>query len=221
MSQDIVGDVGVAMRIAQKAGLLGGAFGGVKSPPFQTSKFYWPHWLVVDAATMTIAANTLYRCWFYVDATTTFLGGWFANSGTGDSGVVLRIGVWDAAGNLKKDFGVVTLTGAAATKQAANSVTLTPGWYQVGLVSSGTPALYTMNTLAFQSNVGLPSNPLAAKLGSFSIPHSANAVFNIPLGDSASFTYGALPDPITAASTTIFSYLSATTGTFPQMGLYL
>lgn len=197
-----------------------GSFGGAPPPPFQTSHYYLPHWAVYGiGGSLTLTANRLYRTWFYVDETTTFTGGWCANSGVGDNGVVLRIGVWTRTGTLKKDFGVVTLTGAAAVNSAANSVALQgPAWYQVGLVSSGTPALYTMRATDTSQTVTAFLPPLTTRFGWFSsLPSNADYKL-FPVGEYAAFTYGALPDPITAATNTIFNTAN---NIFPAIGLYL
>lgn len=209
-------------NLAVKFGLGGGgAFFGRPIPPCIAGKFYWPQHTVPLDTTMTVTAGRLYRTWFVVDRFTTFAGGWTYNSGTGDSGKKLRIGVWDDAGVLKKDFGEVTLNGSSAVRQAANPVTLTPGLYQVGIVFDTTPAMYCIQAIEFRTNVGLSyPNPYAAMLGSFAVPVVGQAQSN-PIGDYASFTYGALPDPITTATATIINFNSATVGGFPILGLYV
>lgn len=207
----------------------GGPFGGVNPPAFQTGKLYWPHHLMIPKnGSFAITANRLYRTWFYVPATTTFLGGWTYNALLTDTGAVIRMGVWTAAGTLKKDFGVITLDNTSALRLDANSVTLGgPAWYQIGMVSSGTPGLYGLD-------VGRPGggtaddstfvNPLTIQMGMFNaalVIGTGSGFANMPVGDYAAFNYAAMPDPITTATATIVGTSSVSAPTFPLMGLYL
>jgi hypothetical protein len=219
MGKMSTGDILAALQAARDAGLLqGGPFGGIPAPPFQTGHIYAPHFMSFANDAVTLTANRLYRTWFYVHETTTFLGGWFFNSGAGDNTKKVRIGIWDKRGALKKDFGETTLNGSSLIRQAANTVTLPAGWYQIGLVSDTAPALYAMSSDYVWSNVGHIATPLAMQFGTLSVAPGASSAANVPDGDYAPFTYGALPDPITAATVTI---LNTATTVFPLMGLYL
>jgi hypothetical protein len=218
MRQDVVGDAGVALRVARAAGLLGGPFGGAPAPGFQTGKYYAPSAFFWLNNPVTLTANRLYRTWFYVGKTTTFLGGWFYNSGAADNGKKVRIGVWDENGNLKKDFGETILSAASAVRSAANTVTLPTGWYQVGLVADTAPALYAMTSFYPFSSAGYATASLTMQFGTFGLTANIAPESNTPIGDYAAFAYAALPDPITPATATI---MAATGISFPLMGLYL
>lgn len=202
----------------------GGPFGGINPPPFQTGKYYWPHYLAFELA-FTLTANRLYRYWFYVPKTTTFLGAWIRNTGTGDTGVVIRTGAWSASGALLKDFGVITLGATAVMNTAANSLTVSgPAWIQIGMVSSGTPAIMAAKAVLFASGTGASvPNILANQLGSFPAGLAGGATDiaqNTPVGDYAAFSYAAMPDPITVATATVYDATSGN-GNLPMMGLYL
>lgn len=219
-------DLIAALESARQRGMFGGPFGGVAAPPFLPSKYYWPHYLEPMTAPLTITANRLYRAWMFVGETTTFAGGWFFNSGTGDTGLKLRIGVWDRLGALLKDFGETTLNGSAALRAVANSVTIAPGLIQVGLVSDTAPSLRSMRAAGFLSAAGVVSvNPLANLLGVFSgqAATGGDGQRAMPVGDYAAFTYGALPTPITPATATILASNNAdsSAGDFPAFGLYM
>lgn len=211
------------MGIAQGQAPAGGPFAGINPPPFQASHYYRPHWATATALTVTLTANRLYRTWFYVPKTTTFSGGWFHNSGAGDSGDKVRIGVYDATGaTLLKDFGETTLSGAAALRSVANTVTLPgPAWYQLALVSDTTPALFAIDPLQYFSAAGMVTPSPTAAFGAFSAALAAgsNILNSSPVGDYAAFSYAALPTPITAPTATIT--MAGGSGQFPAIGLYV
>lgn len=204
-----------------------GIYGGVTPPPYQSGKHYWPKHVMPATGAVTLTANRLYRTWDYVAETTTFAGGWFYNSGAGDNGKKLRIGVWDRAGVLLKDFGETTLTGAAALRAVANSVTIPGGsLIQIGLVSDTAPAMRGMVSVMTQSSAGTAApNFLASQLGTFptTIFSGNGAAASMPIGDYAAFAYAALPTPITTATASLFNdnNVDQTATTFPAMGLYV
>jgi hypothetical protein len=197
-----------------------GSFGGVKRPPLVVGNYYAPHWAVWNNAPITLTANRLYRTWVFFDDPNTLAGGWFYNSGAADSGKNVRMGLWDSSGVLKKDFGAVALTGASALRSLANSVAVVPGWYQIGLVSDSTPALYGMGGSYLVSGAGNLVPPVTQGFGNITTPLvSSTTSNNWPIGAYAAFTYGAMPDPITAATATIYDAGTATA--IPLMGFYL
>lgn len=213
-------DIRAALLAARTAGIVNsGAFYGLRPPSFKAGRLYLPHWLHTDVQIHTTStANRLFRTYFHVWETTTFLGGWFRNAGASDTGKKVRIGIWTDAGVLVKDFGETVLGGAAATNLVANSVMLTPGWYQIGLVSDTTPDFACMAPLSNGTqSVGVPIG-LSGCFGNF----AAAAVGGPPgtaqfVGEYAAFTYGALPDPITTATASVGGWNNS----FPAVGLYL
>lgn len=206
--------------------LANGIYGGVTPPPFQSGKYYWPQHVIPITGPITITANILYRMWMYVAETTTFSGGWFYNNGTGDNGKKIRIGVWDRSGALLKDFGEKTLNASAALRAVANSVTIPGGsLVQVGLVSDTAPVLRGVCSIMFQSAAGTAApNILANQLGVFPAAlFLSGGASNMPIGDTASFVYAALPSPITTATASITNSNNTdiSGSLFPAMGLYV
>lgn len=208
--------------------LANGSFGGAPPPIRMTGKFYTPHHCTADGQTVTISANLIYYVPFYVPATGTYLGCKFFNSGVGDNGKKVRTAVYSESstggpGTLQKDFGEVTLTGASAIRTAASTVTLSgPAWYYLALVSDTTPVLYSMSAITSGTVAGqITASPIASQLGMFTptIPGASDRIADsTPIGETASFTYGAFNSTATTPTATIFGLNS---GTFPYFGLYL
>jgi hypothetical protein len=84
----------------------------------------------------------------YIWESRTFSGAAVFNSGTGDSGDTLRVGLYthgstNGPTTLVKDFGEITLTAAAAERVLSNSVTINEaGWYWLCVHSNQSISLY-------------------------------------------------------------------------------
>lgn len=217
------GDIFGPLAEAQRQGLLGGPAWGAPMPPYKAGKYYWPYQYLPMSTGLAITANLIYRAWMFIGMRQTFLGAWFANTGTGDSGKKLRMGVWDQNDVLLKDFGETVLNGSAAMRPVANAVSLPIGWIQVGLVSDTAPAVKTMRTQSYTASSGFNQvNPIINMTGAFPASVAGAGWYTLPEGDTAPFTYGALPNPLTAATATIVGTNNADPlGEMPAMGLYL
>lgn len=147
MNQDIVGAIGVGLRVGRNQGLLGGFVGGVPAPIRMTGTMITPHWSV-NYGTGTTTAGRLYYYPIYIDRIETWLGVKSYNGGTGDSGEVYRVGIYTESssggpGSLGKDFGEVTLSGASALRTLTSSWTPTYiGWHYIAIHHNTAASMY-------------------------------------------------------------------------------
>jgi len=115
----------------------GGPFNGVKPPNFVTGTRYTSPVAMNDSAgTLTTTATRLYYYQTYIWQARDFASIETENGGAGDNGDTYRVGVYthgtSGPDQLVKDFGEVTLTGAAAKRLLTPGAAMTigaPGWY--------------------------------------------------------------------------------------------
>lgn len=132
--------------------------GGAGPPEYVSDWYYPPQCGAMDPGTTTLTTtNTrLYYIPFYVFMSHAFDFMAVYNSGVGDSGDDVRVGIYDHQGgygprNLKNDFGELSF-GASAAKvenSSADEVYLTRGWYWAAIHCNGAADMY-----AIRSRVG-------------------------------------------------------------------
>ena len=134
MTQPGIGfnDAYVAGKITNVNSPIYGAQGWHK---YMANGLYLPQGYYSIGGSFTTTVNRCYYFPFAVNRPYTFAGAVTGNQGTGDNGEKLRMMVFrdDAAaggpGTLEKDFGEITLTGAAATRTLTSSWAAVPGLY--------------------------------------------------------------------------------------------
>lgn len=112
---------------------------GVPTPIMMSGAAIGPHWAGITNASKTTTAGRLYYYPIYFDRIQTFAGAKTRNTGAGDNGETYRVGLYTESasggpGSLVKDFGEVTLTGAAAVRTLASAVSTTLlGWHYIAV----------------------------------------------------------------------------------------
>lgn len=211
-------------------GFPSGPITGVNPPRYITGHTYLPYGFQPGGATAATAVNDLYYYPFFVWKTQAFAGAKTFNAGAGDNGETLRLGVYadDGAiggpGTLLKDFGEVTLTGAAALRTLANAVTLPgPAWYWMAYAANTAATIAAMAPITAATAVGYVSNPMTSMLSGFKLSTQPNAttVANMSHGLFVNTAYGAFA-ATAVAPTSELSGLYATAGLpYPLMGIYV
>lgn len=192
----------------------GGQFNGVVAPIKQASRYFLPSHLFVDSVGNTVASTggRYYFAPYYVDRATTFAGAWTRNAGAGDNGDKIKIAAYNEAaaggpGTLAKDFGEVTLTGAAALRLFASSWAATPGWYYLALVTDNavTMSAMTGGTVVTAAGVVYPQ-PLNNLLGAQTPNFAAASHNNATIGEYVGGTYANFPEATSLTpATTLFT----------------
>lgn len=150
----------------------------------------------------TMAANTLYLVHFYlsVDCIATGIA---LRIGTGVSGKSIIAGIYqlDYRGHPAKVLGQTASTAAATSgvnwsaSFTGGNVKLVPGWYVIGVVSDGTPAIGALTGIAMFNSFGVAS---------------AQNIITVTQLIASIHTYGALPEPApTTAGTGASTHICA------------
>lgn len=105
---------------------------GAPLPTKVAGNYYFPDGATIDSVTtLTTTVNRLAYWLHWQGNTQTYVGAACWNTGAGDNGETLRLGIYThgTAGptTLLKDFGEITLSGAAAERLLTSSVTITGG----------------------------------------------------------------------------------------------
>lgn len=202
-----------------------GPYGGLPPPIPVAGMGFLPYGYTADGGTKTMTNGIMYISPWPIFRTQSFSGSQFYESGAGNTGNKMRIGLYAEAltggpGTLLKDFGEVSMSGSAAVRQSASAYTaIGPQMcYIVGL-SNASSLVASMNFLQSVSSVGLYVPPaLSSLLGDFSGARIAAAAASSALiGWTASQTYGALPS---TAPTPTGDFLGGG-GNFPALALYI
>jgi len=142
-------------------------------------------------------STRLYYMPIYIWEAHTFTGASMFNSGVGDNGDTLRLGLYTHSAtngptSLVIDFGEITLTGAAAERVLSSSVSIgSPGWYWIAFHSNQALDVYP-GVIAGQeiSNAGRYPIAFQGFFGDFATPGiSASQMIAAWYVDTA---YGAL-----------------------------
>ena len=174
------------------AQVKGGSFNGVLPPIWMAGTHVFPSWCIDDPAALTTTATRLYYYPIYLDRVVAFAGARTFNSGAGDNGEVYRVGVYAEAtaggpGALAKDFGEVTLTGAAALRTLASAWTnARPGWYYIAVHADSAFAIYAFRSIVSISSVGYVATYIAR--GSIGALNPGSAEWATP-ADGYQFMY--------------------------------
>ncbi len=161
----------------------GGIVGGVPSPIRMAGTSLGPHW-TVDGDALTTTATRLYYYPIWIDRIETWLGVKTSNTGAGDNTKTYRVGIYKEAatggpGALGKDFGEVTLTGAAALRTLTSS--WTPdyiGWHYLCTHQSAVvTGMDAFNGLYLVTSAGWVNPPLCQAFGTL---ETAGGVFSGP-----------------------------------------
>lgn len=206
-----------------------GPYGGLLPPIPMAGMAFFPYGYASSDGTQAITANRIYYTPFPIFRTTTFAGARFADSGAGNNGFNVRLGIYAEAstggpGTLLKDFGAAALTGTAGTHALANAVTVAgPQMCYVALLSDSAATLKCMGPIYESSAAGFIGIPGAPTLiGDFSATVNFTGNGATPMGLNAAQAYGALPGTATAPTTTVVNATSnGTFGIWPTVQLYL
>lgn len=131
---------------------------GGAGPPSYVEDWYYPSQVGVmdpSAQTVTTTATRLYYCPIYVFQTHTFESAYIYNSGAGDTGETVKVGLYthrDTVGpySLVVDWGTYTVAGAAAAAigpTAAADAVCTKGWYWLAIHANSAIAFYGLSSL--------------------------------------------------------------------------
>lgn len=183
---------------------------GVPPPGVVTDWFVTPDGTLFDSAlTVTTTINRLYYIPVFHPLTHTFQGAATYNSGTGDNGETLRIGIYShgSAGptTLIKDFGEITLTGASAQRLLSSSVSIPGGlWYWWCIHHATACDMYAMVTSKAASAAGYFNGKTIRVINTdFGIPDGAFLNSRGSMAVYVDTTYGALASTAVAPTASI------------------
>lgn len=142
----------------------------INPPSYADAAYYTSQWgITALSETMTTSAGRLYYIPFFVWEAHTFEAMAIFNSGAGDNGETLRVGVYDntgakGPGALVTDFGQATLTGASAVRELSGTAALQRGIYWAAVHANAASAMYayaglttSINAMNLSADVGLLS----------------------------------------------------------------
>lgn len=197
-------------------------FGGLPPKPI-TGALYTPPGYTKAGTGVTTTINRCYYIPWVIVRAITFAAAVTENTGTGDNGETYRVMFFndDAAaggpGSLAKDFGEVTLTGAAAVRTLASSWAATPGMYWGAVWHSSSAAMVAMAPYTGGANGFVPphyGNEHA--IGNMVVANPANGAVAAHYVDTA---YGAAPANAVAPTASLQQPLGVATGVVPSLYL--
>lgn len=203
--------------------LSGGIYGGVKPPRYLSGKVYIPQHVLASSGTLAVTATRRYYVPFFCSFTQTFAGMKTYNSGVGDNGKKIRMGVYNEAttggpGTLVAEVSETTLTGASAIRTATGSMTLIGGqMYFLCFTSDTAPTMHVMGHFTSAAGSVAPA-PFSTQHGIFTWDVGSTDSRTQPLGDYVDTAYGALPS--TAVAPTASVSVQAVSP-LPLFGLYV
>lgn len=172
-------------------------YGAQGQPHYITNAYYQPQGYFATANSLTTTINRCYYVPFSVWEAHTFQGAATFNSGTGDNGEHIRMMVFNdngangGPGTLAKDFGEITLSGAAAQRTLASTWAALPGMYWSAIWHETAAAMISMDPLSFATTAGGYAGPKPNDfMGTLSYTASAGAVAAVHYVDTA---YGVAP----------------------------
>jgi len=155
---------GLDFAQAYAAGLLTNKgsplYGHLGWPKYMAGGWYRPQGYFSNGGSVTTTTNRCYYVLLGVNRVYTFAGASTHNSGTGDNGEKIRLMVFNddavngGPGTLAKDFGEITLTGAAAVRTLSSSWSAVPGLYWGAVWHNSDATMYEMETYSYSSGVG-------------------------------------------------------------------
>jgi len=182
-------------------------FSNQNPPGFITGCYYLPAGYFQGDAAYSSVAN---RCMYVplsIPKAKTFAGVCIYNSGAADNGKKFRImvfrddGVNGGPGTLEKDFGEVTLTGAAALRTLSSSWAALPGTYWLTSWADSAASMEVMRPFGFETLAGYSVGPsMATYIGTLTAPVSGGTGDLHTFGHYVDTAYGAAPS--TAVSPT-------------------
>lgn len=202
-----------------------GFYGNQNPPKYITGCYYLPIGYCEKDAGFAMIANQVYYVPYPIYRTKTFAGASIYNTGAGDNGKKIRLmmfaddGAIGGPGTLVKDFGEITLTGAAAIRTLSSSWAATPGIYWCAVWSDTTPTIMPMAPYAFTSGAGWGSGPMNNNfMGAFTIPSGGGYYVGYHYVSSA---YGAAPATAVAPTTTFVNATGVTAAVGGGPAFYL
>lgn len=201
--------------------IVGGGAISVPGAPFagfSTGRYLWPQWGAFGSAmTITTTSTRLYYYPIYIPKAQTFASASVYNSGAGDNGETLRIGIYSnnngLPGTLLSAYTEITLTGAAAERNVAVSLSLSAGWNWCAIHHNSAAAMYGINASYQLSAAGMLPNLATQAIKDFGTLAFA-PTFDYNLGSQGAYAgfyvdtaYGALAS--TAVAPTNTSLLAA------------
>ncbi len=187
-----------------------GPVSGVRPPKVMPGAAIAPHYAYAAAGTVP-SANDLYYVPIYVPDATTWAGIKCQNGSAGDTGEVIRFGIYQEAtnggpGSLLADLGTITLDASAAQRTLASSWTSTSiGWHYSAVHFQSATNLIFGTVQATDSSVGRYPINAGSGMPQITLSFSYTGVGPFLLVNTA---YGAL------ASTAVTPTSSATFGPF-------
>lgn len=207
MNQDVFGEVLAAMSVARGQGKFAN-YSGLPSPLLQVGKLKFPQHLSLAGGSITTTPSRYYDIPIFIDRIESFSGVKFHNSGTGNSGHKVKVAIYDesdigGAGALAKDFGEVTLDGAATLRTLSSSWTPTKvGWYYLRLATDSAVGLWGMAGMYRTSDAGFQvRNDISGLFSVFASTFSANFTTGQYGCDYAAGSYSGFPEATAVAST--------------------
>lgn len=181
------------------AGGGSGLFAGKNPPHYITGAYYIPIGYSIN--TDGYGGTTATRVYYFpltVWEARTFAGASVYNIGVGDNGKKIRLMVFNdngasgGPGTLAKDFGEITLTGAAALRTVTSSWTAAAGFYWGAIWLEQSCTMSVMAAYSYVSAVGVGTGPnFMNYLGTITAPTDTAAyAFFYHYVDTA---YGAAP----------------------------
>ena len=212
-------------EIGAKFGLggSGGIMNGAPRLITLASTAIRPPNLAPSTGTITMTASQYYYAPIYLVAGDVFTGAWCYNQSAGDSGKKVKIALWFQAtagglGTTAKNFGEVTLTGAAASRLFASSYTVTvTGWYFLGITSDSNPVFYGATPGGVTAAGPAPTMALCLPTSATASPGTAS----ITSGYTVAGTYANFPESTGLAPTSAIIIAMATGTSIPDFGLYV
>jgi len=197
-----------------------GLFANLNPPHYITNAYYRPiGYGVMGGATGTnMTATRVYYFPLAIWENHTFSGASVYNSGTSDNGKKYRLMVFNEAsgggpGTLAKDFGEITLTGAAALRTLSSSWAATAGMYWGAVWAEQDSAMYAMLPWNYLSAVGTLSGPQIDNFTGSLSTGLINGNSTMATTMYVDTTYGAAPASAVAPTSSLL-YPPSATGSF-------
>lgn len=176
-----------------------GLFAGKNPPHYITGAYYMPIGYTLDAGGYGVIATRVYYFPLAIWEPKTFAGAAIYNTGVGDNGKKIRLMVFNdngasgGPGTLAKDFGEITLTGAAALRTLSSSWTASAGVYWGAVWIELSSSLSVMAPYAYTTTVGAVGGPqLLNYVGQITAPSDIIDAFYF-LYHYVDTAYGAAP----------------------------
>lgn len=197
-------------------------YGAQGAPHYITGATYLPPGFSNSGSGITTTVNRCYYVPFVVWEARTFQAVSTYNQGVGDNGKKIRMMVFNdngaigGPGTLAKDFGEITLTGAAALRTLSSSWATTPGIYWGAVWFNSASDIGTIEQFNIQTAVGSIGGSYA---GAFFGDMGFTGAVRMAHCHYVDTSYGAAPSTAVAPTASIGTVGAVVVGGMPIFGL--